>query len=155
MKMPKVMMAMMICAGLVAAIGLTACGDDDDEEVQVSCEQALEHWNSDECQDPAEAAVGALNTCADACQGDCEISCQGDPDCTAECANDCMNDDCFPVFRAAIPADCVTAANMITETCNNLCWEDCADTFANVCLLGASSGEECLAVFNTCVNACP
>ena len=34
-------MAMLLCSGLIIAFRLTACGDNDDEEGGMTCEQAL------------------------------------------------------------------------------------------------------------------
>ncbi len=42
MKLWKSMLTMLLCSGLIIAFGLTACGDDDDEESGMTCEQALE-----------------------------------------------------------------------------------------------------------------
>lgn len=131
MKMPKAMMAVMLCAGLVAALGLTACGDDD-EEPGMTCEQALAQFTSDDCQTQAFDHVEALNTCLDQC-GSVE-----------EC------DNCFWDFEDEIPA-CLPGTRQVVNTCNDV-WTECGEDFDDCLTEGTDSGTECLTTLVACID---
>jgi hypothetical protein len=132
MKMPNAMMAMMLCAGLVAALGLAACGDDD-EEPGMTCEEALAGFLSTDCQTQAFEHVDALNTCIDGCG-------------TADCV-----DDCYADFEDEIPA-CLPEADQILNSCNDV-WTACGEAFDDCITEGAGTGTQCLTTLVACINA--
>ena len=45
----KPMLAMLLCSGLIVALDLTACGDDDDEEAGMTCNEAFAQVTSTDC----------------------------------------------------------------------------------------------------------
>jgi hypothetical protein len=134
MKIWKTMAAILFCSGLILALGLAGCGDDDDEAPQMTCEQALEQFTSEDCQTQASANVDELKTCLSGCGTD-------------ECG-----DNCYQAFVDDIPG-CLPAVDFMYDTCNQ-CWTDCGDAF-EVCLEGADTGTACLNTLNTCVVGCP
>ena len=82
MKIWESMLAVLLCTGLVIALGLTACGDDDDDgdEGISPCDEALEQFNSQGCQNQASASVEEAQTCA----VDCGVN--------LLCLDDCMDE---------------------------------------------------------------
>jgi hypothetical protein len=136
MKIWKSMLAMMLCSGMIIAFGLSGCGSDDNVEPGMTCGEALTQFKSEACQTAAFANVEAAKTCAVACP-------EGDENCL---------DDCLSAFEDDISA-CMPGTQMIFNTCN-ACWSGCGDTFVT-CLLGASTGTQCMNAVVTCVDACP
>ena len=131
MKMPKAMLAMMLCAGLVAALGLVACGDDD-EAPGMTCGEALAQFLSEDCQTAAFANVNVLNTCIDGC-----------PD------EDCV-DGCYADFEDEIPA-CRPGADQVLNTCNDI-WTDCGEAFDTCLKVAGGTGTACLTTLVACIN---
>jgi len=134
MKIWKSMAAILFCSGLILALGLAGCGDDDDEAPQMTCEQALEQFTSQDCQAQASANVNTLKTCVEAC------------------ANETCVDNCLSAFEGQLPA-CKPAVDFMFDTCNQ-CWTNCGDAFV-LCLDGAGTGTACLTALNACVVGCP
>ena len=60
MKLWKSMLAMLLCSGLIVAFGLTACGDDDDEE---DCAAVLAQLQAPACENAATAAIDVFRAC--------------------------------------------------------------------------------------------
>ena len=141
MKRTKSMLAMILCSGLVFALGITACGDDDDEEGSggMTCGEAYDQLTSTECTTQAYDSVDTLKTCIDAATSEGEI------------------DACLDAFEDAIPA-CVPGVEILFNNCGQ-CQEDCGSAFAGDdgvegCLTGIQTGTECLDALLACVNAC-
>jgi|GEM_PF-3428223 len=141
MKLTKSMLAMLLCCGLIIPFGLTACGDDDDDEevTGMTCGEAYDQFVSTECTTQAFAHVNGLKACFD----------------TAVSAED--EDACFELFFEDTP-DCLPGVQILFDGCGS-CQELCGIEFAGDdgvtgCLQGAQTGTECLQALIDCVNAC-
>lgn len=141
MKFWKPMLAMLLCSGLLIAVGLTACGDDDEEEiVGMTCGEAYDQFVSTECTTQAFANVDDLKTCVDAAVSDDDV------------------DECLDDFLAVIP-NCLPGVEILFDRCGQ-CQEDCGSRLAgddgvDGCLQDDSqTGQECLQALIDCVNAC-
>jgi hypothetical protein len=140
MKLWKPMLAILLGSGLIISLGLTACGDDDDEEVEgMTCGEAYEQFISTECTTQAYANVDALKTCIDTAVTEQDV------------------DLCLDAFAAVIP-NCFPAVDILFDGCGQ-CQEDCGSAFAGDdgvtgCLEGSQTGSECLDALIACVNAC-
>lgn len=138
MKLWKSMLTMLLCSGLIIAFGLTACGDDDDEEGGMTCDQALATLTSDRCI----AAVGAALPGVQACLGACT---PGDDVCIDNCLD--LDED--------LPSSCVRAITMLMDpekaVCG-ACYVDCGQDFVD-CVVEGGQGA-CLIQLGACVPLC-
>ncbi|MGW8320206.1 MAG: hypothetical protein ACWGSD_01500 [Thermodesulfobacteriota bacterium] len=60
MKLWRSMLAMLVCSGVIIALGITACGGDDKVDNGMTCEKALATLTSDTCIGAVEAACPAF-----------------------------------------------------------------------------------------------
>ena len=128
MRIWKSMLAMLLCSGLIIAIGLTACGDDDD----VDCAGALAQLQASACENAATAAIDVFRACMTACAGN------------EACEEACNND-----FDAATSA-CEPAATILTEECG---CSVCANNFEG-CIAGQDPAADCVDDILACLRTC-
>ncbi len=138
MKLWKPMLAMLLCSGLIITLGLTACGDDDDEEGGMSCEQALSTLTSSTCGDAVLAAAPGVQSCLDGCA-------PGDEVCV---------DDCFDAIT--LPSSCEQAIAVLldseTAVCGS-CYVNCGQGFVD-CVVQGGQAEACLTTLGVCSSGC-
>ena len=112
MKLRRSILAMLLCSGLVIALGLTACGSDDDDEVD--CAKALTSIQRDACVNAATAGIDAFRTCLAGCIDEvCEEGCQDtfDADTDAcEPAATILTDECGCQICGVTFEECVGSA---------------------------------------------
>jgi len=144
MKLWRSMLAMLLCSGMVFALGLTACGDDDDEDQggsAMTCEDAFDTLTSDTCVQGAAGVVDAvLLPCVGACDPPSE-ACVG---------------DCVLGFVAYLPAPCAEAVGYLTHDAPDECREcyvPCRDDFMD-CALGGMPAEDCSNTMADCIELC-
>ncbi len=130
MKLWKSMLAMLLCSGLIIAFGLTACGDDDDDEPD--CVGALTQLQTPDCLNGIIAGIDVFRTCM--------AGCQGDPICEEGCEDD---------FEAA-GAACEPAATTLAEECG---CDVCGNSFES-CIAGQTPAADCVDVILACFVDC-
>ena len=139
MKLWRSMLAMLLCSGLIIAFGLTACGDDDDEESGMTCDEALATLTSDTCVDAIEAALPGVQACLDVCP-------IGDEDCVDECLT----------LEGVLPSSCIQAIDMLLDTeeavCGS-CYVNCGQSLVN-CLVLGTPPDTCLVQLGACLPLC-
>ena len=140
MKLWESMLAMLLCSGLIIAFGLTACGDDDDEESGMTCEQALATLTSDNCVDAIEAALPGVEDCLNDCP-------QGDEDCIDICLE----------LEGVLPSSCVQAITMLMDTeeavCG-VCYVNSGQDLVDCVVEGEGQPETCLIQLGICLPVC-
>ena len=133
------MLAMLLCSGLIIAFGLTACGDNDDEEGGLTCEQALATLTSDNCIDAIEAALPGVQTCLNDCAPGNEA-----------CVDNCLDLD------AELPSSCVLAIRLLTDEEDAICgacYVNCGQALMD-CLVEGGQPEICLVQLGACLPTC-
>ncbi len=140
MKFWRSMLAMLLCSGLLIALGLNACGDDDEEEAGMTCEEALATLTSDTCIDAVEDELPVVQNCIDAC----------DPPGDEDCIDDCLD------IEGVLPSSCVQAIGMLLDdedavcgACFVTCGQDLVD-----CIVEGSAPETCLTLLSGCTAQC-
>ena len=96
MKLWESMLAVLLCVGLVVAIGLTACGDDDDEG-DPRCDST--------CNKIVSCAADFIPP-LDFGRQECIEGCNADIDAQAECAFDCDRGLACPAYADCIQTTC-------------------------------------------------
>jgi hypothetical protein len=144
MKLWKSTIAMLLCSGLVAALGLTACGDDDDDGGGgMSCAEALSTITSDTCQQAVEGAWPAVQFCLGTCN----------PPDDPVCVGDCLDSNLLP----AMPSSCVEAVNVLLDEEDAVCgacFVGCGQEFVD-CAIDQDPATTCLNDLSDCVlNQC-
>jgi hypothetical protein len=134
MKIRESMPAILLCTCLIVTFGLTACGDDEEEEMS-QCELALEQFNSQACQNQASAAVEEAQTCA--------VGCGMNLPCL---------DDCMESFEDDISA-CLPGTAFLFDECG-ICYSDCGGDFVDCLADALNDAGECLNTLTSCVNGC-
>ena len=148
MKLWRTMLAMLLCSGMVFALGLTGCGDDDDEEGgdAMTCEDAFDTLTSDTCVDGGTVAGGFLQACVGAC----------DPPGNEACVNDCVLAFLSPPI-SGLPAACANAVAYLTheapDDCRE-CYAACRDAFLGCTLSFAVPVEDCSSDMAACIELC-
>jgi hypothetical protein len=139
MKKWESMLAMLLCSGLIVTFGLTACGDDDEEESGMTCEEALATLTSDNCINSIEAALPGIQDCLNGCAPGNEA-----------CVDDCL------VLDGVLPSSCVQAIDMLMdedEAVCGACYVNCGQNLVN-CLVQGNAPETCLVQLGTCIPTC-
>ncbi len=141
MKIWRWMLAMVL--GMVLSIGLIACGDDDEEGSERTCEDAVATLTSDTCVEGGTASGAFLQECVLAC----------DPPGNELCVNDCVL-----AFWAFLPAPCAEAVGFIIHEappspCKD-CYGQCRDAALNCLLSFAVPVEDCAADSKDCYEGC-
>ncbi len=146
MKLWRSMLAMLLCSGLVFAVGLTGCGDDDDEDQggsAMTCEDAFDTLTTDEC------VLGAAGV-AEAVLQPCVLAC--DPPGNEACVGDCVLG-----FVAFLPAPCAEAVGYLTHDAPDECREcyvPCRDAFLGCSLSFTVPLEDCSNAMADCIELC-
>jgi hypothetical protein len=133
------MLTLLFCSGLIIAFGLTACGDDDDEESGMNCEQALATLTSDTCIGAIESALPGIQDCLDECAPGNE-----------GCVDDCLE------LEGVLPSSCVLAIQMLMDDEAGICgacYVTCGNELVD-CLVGGSQPETCLVQLGVCLPTC-
>ncbi|MEW6441228.1 MAG: plastocyanin/azurin family copper-binding protein [bacterium] len=106
----------------------------------ISCDEAVQQIQSQECLDAGDTAVDNLKSCVDACVP------PGDPDCIEICQRE---------YRDEAQA-CEPAAEKLFEGAGECgaCFNDCGDAFNACILLPESTGADCINTLRTCVSGC-
>jgi hypothetical protein len=143
MKLWRSMLALLLCSGMVFALGLTGCGDDDDDEVvdEMTCEDAFDTLTTDECVLGSAAVADAVLL---PCVGDC------DPPGNEACVGDCVL-----AFVAFLPAPCAEAVGYLTHDAPDECREcyvPCRDGFLD-CVFSAPA-IDCSNEMANCIELC-
>jgi hypothetical protein len=137
MKLWESMLAMALCMGLVVSLGLTACGDD--EEDLISCAEALNTLTSDACLNAAAAALPGVQACLAAC----------DPPDDENCIGDCLDD-------FTLPSSCEEAITALLDpeeaVCGSAC-VDCGQDFVD-CVVDQEAPQTCLTELSVCAGTC-
>jgi len=139
MKLWRSMLAMLLCSGLIIAFGLTACGDDDDAEGGMTCEEALATLTSDTCVDAIEDALPGVQTCLEQCAPGNEA-----------CVEDCL------VLDGVLPSSCVQAIEMLMddeEAICGPCYVHCGQDLVD-CLVAGTEPETCMVQLGVCLPLC-
>ena len=99
MKLRKSILAMLLCSGLVIALGLTACGSNGDDEVD--CAKALAEIIQDpDCVPDVTDGIVDYRECLETCAGD----------------QACEEAECEPILSNAAKS-CEPAASILDEDC--------------------------------------
>ena len=131
---------------LVAWVGLTGCGTDEEDviiDVGLACSESLLDFNSQACRDSAESRVDDLK--------DCVMDCGPADD---ECLEDCLN------ASGSAFSECTGDIRFLFSGACGDCPVDCAFEFVGDesdpgCLMDPrQEGIECLDALYDCVNEC-
>jgi hypothetical protein len=144
MRIGRSILTMLLCSGVLFALGLPGCGDDDDEGGDaMTCEDAFDTLTSDTCvQGAAGVATEVLQPCVLAC----------DPPGNEACVGDCVLG-----FVAFLPAPCAEAVGYLTQEAPDDCREcyvPCRDAFLGCALSFAVPVEDCASDMNDCIELC-
>jgi len=138
MKLWRSMLAMLVCSGVIIALGITACGGDDKVDNGMTCEKALATLTSDTCIGAVEAALPGVQTCLSACI-------PGDDVCIDNCL--ALDED--------LPSLCVRAIRMLMDEKDAVCgacYVDCGQNFVDCVVEGGQ--DSCLIQLGVCVPTC-
>ena len=138
MRLWRSMLAMLLCSGLIIAFGITACGDDDDEESGMTCEEALSTLTSTSCIEAVEDALPGVQNCLGGCTPGNDV-----------CIDNCLDLD------ALLPSSCAQAIGMLMDEDDAVCggcYVACGQVFVN-CVVAGGQGT-CLIQLGACVPTC-
>jgi len=143
MKLWRSILAMLLCSGMVFALGLTSCGDDDDEAGSaMTCEDAFDTLTSDTCVDGGTTAGEFLQGCV----FDCDPP--GDQSCV---------ENCVLAFLTVLPAPCTVAVGYLTHDapldCRE-CYSQYRDAFLGCVLSFVIPVEDCSNDSKDCLELC-
>lgn len=148
MKPWRWMLALLVCSAMVFALGLTGCGDDDDEVgSEMTCEDAFDTLTSDTCVDGGTDAGNFLQACVLAC----------DPPGNEACVGDCVLAFLSPPISGLPPA-CANAIGYLTHDAPDECREcyvPCREAFLGCVLSFAVPVEDCSSDSLACLELCP
>ena len=140
MKTWRLFLAVMLCSCLAIGIGLVGCGDDDDEG-EMTCEEAVTQVNSQACQDEATGNVDGFKSCIEDCEG-----------------NEACIDVCDEQILDEIPS-CLLGLLILIDDGNDIarcgdCYPPCGDDFG-ICIDDTpTSGTDCWEAMMNCINDC-